>query len=102
MGVNFDSQHEIQKRGCDAEREQGSISPTFSVQLLRAQIQKSKKGSQLKQLFVLLGSVGVKAPHKLVDEIDPGHDFDTIKFTIRFHLVGHMLSGGGGWGVRKQ
>ena len=31
----------------------------------------AKKTSQLKQLFALLGSAGIKAACKLVDEIDP-------------------------------
>ena len=31
----------------------------------------SKNDCQLKQLFALSGSAGVKAAHKLVDEIDP-------------------------------
>ena len=35
------------------------------------QIPKAQKGSQIKQLFVLLESAGVKAAHKHVDEIDP-------------------------------
>ena len=33
--------------------------------------QKCKQDSQLKQLLVLSGSAGIKAAHKLVDEIDP-------------------------------
>ena len=33
--------------------------------------QKCKKDSQLKQLFVYLGSAGVKAACKHIDEIDP-------------------------------
>ena len=33
--------------------------------------QKCKKDSQLKQLFVLLGSASVKAARKLIDEVDP-------------------------------
>ena len=32
--------------------------------------QKHKKDSQVKQLFALLGSAGVRAAHKLVDKID--------------------------------
>jgi len=34
-----------------------------------------KKDSQLKQLFALLGSAGIKAVHKLHDEIDPCNIF---------------------------
>ena len=50
----------------------GSISPTFYEKLLRSQIPKVQKDSQVKQLFALLGSVSVKAAGKHVDEIDPG------------------------------
>ena len=49
----------------------GSISPTFYVQLLRPEIPKAQKDSQLKQLFALLGPMGVKAARKHIDEIDP-------------------------------
>ena len=35
--------------------------------------QKLKKDSQVKQLFALSGSAGVKAVHEHVDEIDPSH-----------------------------
>ena len=52
-------------------RHMGSISRTFYGQLLRAQIPKAQKDSQVKQLLALLGSAGVKAARKLVDEIDP-------------------------------
>ena len=48
-----------------------SISPTFYAQLLRAHIPKAQKDSQLKQLFALPGSAGVKAGHKHIDDIDP-------------------------------
>ena len=41
------------------------------VQLLNVQIQKRKKGSQVKQLFALLGSAHIKIVCKQVDEIDP-------------------------------
>ena len=50
---------------------QVSISPTFYAQLLHAQIPKVQKYSQFKQLFVLLGSVRVKAVGNYVDEFDP-------------------------------
>ena len=49
----------------------GPISPTIYAQLLRTQIPKAQKDSQLKQLFALSGSAGVKAARKHVDEIDP-------------------------------
>ena len=49
----------------------GSISPTFYEQLLRTQIPKMKKDSQIKQLFALLGPAWVKAARKHIDEIDP-------------------------------
>jgi len=52
-------------------KNQGSISPTFYEQLLRKQIPKAQKDSQVKQLFALSGSAGVKAARKHVDEIDP-------------------------------
>ena len=39
------------------------------------QIPKAQKDSQVKQLFVLLGYVRVKAAHKYVDEIDPAVGF---------------------------
>ena len=42
---------------------------TFSFYVPRSQ--KPQKDGQLKQLFALLGSAGVKAVHKHVDEIDP-------------------------------
>ena len=34
-------------------------------------IPKAQNDSQVKQLFALLGSLGVKAAHKHIDEIDP-------------------------------
>ena len=37
--------------------------------------QKCKKGSQVKQLFALLGSAGLKAARKHIDEIDPWGQF---------------------------
>ena len=49
----------------------GSILPTFYLQLLHTQIPKAQKDSQLKYHFPLLGSAGVKAACKHVDEIDP-------------------------------
>ena len=49
----------------------GSISPTFYTQFLRVQIPKAQKDSQLEQLFELLGSAGIKAVHKHIDEIKP-------------------------------
>ena len=49
----------------------GSISPTFYEQLLRAQIPKAQKDSQVKQLFVLSGSSCINAAGKHVDEFDP-------------------------------
>ena len=48
----------------------GSISPAFYEQLLCVQIPKAQKDSQLKQLFALLGSAGIKAAHKHVDDIN--------------------------------
>ena len=50
---------------------QVSISPTFYVQLLLMHILKAQKDSQVNQLFALLGSVGIKAACKHIDEIDP-------------------------------
>ena len=50
---------------------QGSISPSFYKQLLRAHIPKSQKDSQIKQLFELFGPACVKTERKHVDEIDP-------------------------------
>ena len=47
------------------------ISPTFYKQLLCMQIPKAQKDNQLKQLFALSGSAGIKALHKHIDEIDP-------------------------------
>ena len=49
----------------------GSISPTFYEQLLRTQIPKVKKDSQIKQLFALLGPAWVKGTLKHIDEIYP-------------------------------
>ena len=43
---------------------------SFYVQLLRSQSPKANKDSQVKQLFVLSGSAGIKAARKHVDEID--------------------------------
>ena len=48
-----------------------TFSPTFYEQLLRMQIPKAQKDSQVKQLFKLFASAGVKAAHKHIDEIDP-------------------------------
>ena len=48
----------------------GSISPTFYNLHLQAQIPKTQKDSQLKQLFALLGSERIKAAHKHIDEFD--------------------------------
>ena len=47
-----------------------SFLPTFCKLLLRMQIPKAQKDIQVKQLFVLLGSAGMKAACKHVDEID--------------------------------
>ena len=43
----------------------------FTPSLYTCRSQKCKKDSQLKQLFELLGSAGVKAACKHIDEIDP-------------------------------
>ena len=51
--------------------EMGSISPIFNKQVLFKQIPKVQKDSELKQLFALLGSAGVKALHKHIDETGP-------------------------------
>ena len=40
-------------------------------QLLQVQIPKAQKNSQVKQLFALTGSAGVKAAHRHVGEIEP-------------------------------
>ena len=62
-----------------------SISPTFHAQFLRSQIPKAQKDSQLKQLFVLLGSASVKAASKHVDEIDPrSQSFRSLLFKLVF------------------
>ena len=53
-------------------RDRGSISPSFYAQLLRPQIPKEQKDSQIKQFFGLLGPESLKAVCKHVDEIDPG------------------------------
>ena len=49
----------------------GQFHPRVCTQLLRMQIPKAQKYSQLKQLFTLLGSASIKAARKHVDEIDP-------------------------------
>ena len=48
-----------------------SILPSFYEQLLRMQIPKVQKDSQVKLLFALSGSAGIKAARKNIDEIDP-------------------------------
>ena len=66
-----------------------SISPTFYKQLLRAQIPRVQKDSQVEQLFALLGSALVKAAGEHNDEIDPGrkkyilHSFSKLRHTNR-------------------
>ena len=49
----------------------GQIHHHFTCSFYERRSQKHKKDSQVKQLFALLGSVGVKAAHKQVDEINP-------------------------------
>ena len=49
--------------------------------------QKCKKDSQLKQLFALLGSAGVKAGRKHIDEIDPWCKVLGIKLGLIFSFV---------------
>ena len=49
----------------------GQFHQSVYTQLLRVQIPKAKKDSQLKQLFVLSVSVGIKAACKNIDEIKP-------------------------------
>ena len=65
-------------------KRQGSISSTFYTQLLRAQIPKAQKDTQLKQLFVLSGSAPVKAECKHIDEIDPSTQSLAQKMTFSF------------------
>ena len=43
----------------------------FTCSFYARKSQKRKKDSQLKQLFAPLGSVGIKAARKHIDEIDP-------------------------------
>ena len=45
--------------------------------------QSAKKDSQLKQLIALMGSVGIKAASKLVDEIDPWSQFYPTHFIFK-------------------
>ena len=59
------------------------ISSTFYKQLLRAQIPKAQKDSQVKQLFALLGSARVKAVPKNIDEIDPCSFYFSSKILTR-------------------
>ena len=60
---------------------------------LLTQIPKAQKDSQLKPLFALSGSAGVKAAHEHVDEIDPRsvtkHFFpnDTVLFSHRQNKI---------------
>ena len=49
----------------------GQFHQHFTSSFYAQRFQKRKKDSQLKQLFALLGSAGIKAAHKHVDEIDP-------------------------------
>jgi len=52
--------------------DQGSISPTFSEQLLGAQISKAQKDTDgLTIFFVLLGSAHVKASQKMLKKLTP-------------------------------
>ena len=48
------------------------------MQLLRAQIPKVQKDSQLKQLCTLLGSAGVKDVWNYIDEIDTRKRFNLV------------------------
>ena len=55
----------------EAKKTGGKFHQHFMCSFYACRSQKCKKDSQLKQLFALLGSVGVKAAYKHVDEIDP-------------------------------
>jgi hypothetical protein len=49
-----------------------SISPTFYVQLFCVQIPKAQKNTDSETVFfALLGSVGVKAEHKMLVKLTP-------------------------------
>ena len=69
---------------------QGSISPTFHVQLLCLQIPKAQKDSQLKQLFALLGSAGIKAVCNNVDEIDHWSQYVIHPGSLRLSLTSEV------------
>ena len=56
---------------------------------MHADPKSAKKVSQVKQLFVLLGSASLKAAHKHVDEIQP--ELFTEIFRISFDLA-HFLN----------
>jgi len=49
----------------------GSILPTFTEKLLRVQIPKAQKDSEVISHFTLLGPAGAKAVRKHVDETNP-------------------------------
>ena len=53
------------------------------AQLLRTQVPKAQKDSQLKQLFALSGSACVKAARKHVNKIDPGRSFKIDSYELR-------------------
>ena len=69
---------------CRATTCPGSISPSFhhhfTCSFYTSRSQKHKKDSQVKQLFVLSGSAGVKAARKHIDEIDP--QCDTLSLSL--------------------
>ena len=72
---------------------QVSISPTFYTQLLRVQIPKVQKDSQVMQLFALLVPARLKAVHKHVDDLKPGVNFTNIlREAFLYKSVMHSFS----------
>jgi len=59
--------------GSEEKEDQVSISPTFYEKLLCVQIPKAQKYSQVVNFFALSGSWGVKAAHKTMMKLTPGH-----------------------------
>jgi len=58
-----------------------SISPTFYVQFLQAQIPKAQKYSQAISIFLLLGSAGVKGEHEMLMKLTPDY-FQSVTYYL--------------------